>query len=342
MILIDKIINETAMEHMPRSWAIAPETIKNEVILSANRAWYVVPFILKNIYSILTTLIKSSHNRFIIGFQFFSPEFLTAFIADMQTNINSLLDIHHMCVSICVQNKEKVNKVFTECGADEFTFIRRSGFYFGFMFGCLQTIGWLFYDGNWLLPVCGFVVGWFTNYIALKIIFRPVEPTQFCGCFKIHGLFLKRQNEVSRTFARVICVELLNTEYMWKSILEGPNRGNFQALLRAHSIVFTENLIGGLRPFAVAAMGSEGFAKMKEDIAEKVIENISTIIPHTYKYTTKALDMERTIRESMQNLSSSEFEAVLHPAFEEDEMTLIFVGGVLGMLVGVIQIFALF
>lgn len=308
LLLIDDIIQETAMEHMPNSWYYIPKSVKNEIILSANRA---------------------------------CPGFLSAFIADMQANINSILDISAMCVKACEDNREKVNKVFQECGKKEFLFIRRSGFYFGFLFGCCQAVLWLFYDGWWLLPVCGFVVGWFTNYLALKIIFRPIHPVRLFN-HQIQGIFLKRQKEVSATFARVNCVELLNTETMWKTILEGPNKENFQALLRAHTIVFTEKLIGGLRPFALAAMGTEGFAKMKEDVAEKVIVKIHTIIPLTYQYTTEAMDLEATIRKSMQELPPDEFEAVLHPAFEEDEITLIFVGGVLGMLVGVIQIFAIF
>ena len=84
-------------------------------------------------------------------------------------------------------------------------------------------------------------------------------------------------------------------------------------------------------------MGNEGFANM--DVTEKVIEAIPTIIPLTYDYTTQALDLENTIRKSIQKLPPDEFESVLHPAFEQDEMTLIFVGGFLGMLVGVIQMF---
>jgi uncharacterized membrane protein YheB (UPF0754 family) len=59
----------------------------------------------------------------------------------------------------------------------------------------------------------------------------------------------------------------------------------------------------------------------------------------SYDYTTEALDLENTIRTTMQKLSPEEFEGVLHPAFEEDEMTLIMVGGFLGMMVGIIQIF---
>ncbi len=257
----------------------------------------------------------------------------------MLININSILDVKKLIVGICVEHKEKVNKVFLKCGKEEFSFIRKSGFFFGFLFGSIQTVIYVYYDAKWLLPVCGFIVGWFTNFLALKVIFRPVKPVKVC-CFDyyLQGLFLKRQNEVSSVFAEVNCQEVLTTEKIWNFILNGPNRVNFQTLLRAHCIVFTEKIIGGLRPFAIATLGQDGFAIMKEDVAEKVIESMPSIIPLTYDYTTKALNLENTIRKSMQNLPSEEFEAVLHPAFQEDEMTLIFVGGVLGMIVGLIQI----
>jgi len=44
------------------------------------------------------------------------PEFLTAFIADMQANIHNVLDIKEMCITACVRNKKIVNKIFQECG----------------------------------------------------------------------------------------------------------------------------------------------------------------------------------------------------------------------------------
>ena len=150
---------------------------------------------------------------------------------------------------------------------------------------------------------------------------------------------MKRQREVSDTFARINCNELLSTDKIWEAILTGPNKKNFQLMLRAHSIVFTEKLIGGLKPLALAAMGNDQFQLMKEDIAMNVIAKLPALIGSSYDYTTEALDLENTIRTRMQALSPRDFEGVLHPAFEEDEMTLIMVGGVLGMLVGVVQIF---
>ena len=260
----------------------------------------------------------------------------------MQEHVEDVVDIKEFTVRYCVENKHLIVKIFQECGDKEFIFIRRSGLYFGFLFGLVQMGIWFVYDASWVLPVAGFLVGWFTNYIALKIIFRPLEPTSICCGVTIHGIFLKRQKEVSQVFARVVMTEILHVKAIWDAIFTGPLSSNFYAMLRAHTLVFTDKLVAELQPLAVASLGADQFAKMKEDIAQKVLDRIPDIIDHSYEYSEKALDMENTVATKMAELSSSDFEGVLHPAFEEDEIQLIFLGGLLGALVGVIQIFTLF
>jgi uncharacterized membrane protein YheB (UPF0754 family) len=191
------------------------------------------------------------------------------------------------------------------------------------------------------MPVAGFLVGWATNWLALKVIFKPILPQKYSG-ITIQGIFMKRQNEVAETFARVICVEILHIKAIWTAIFNGRLSKNFYAMLRAHTLAFTEKLLVEIEPLALAAMGSEKFLQMKEDIARKVMENIPSVIDASYQYTQDALDMEATIREKMKALPPDEFEGVLHPAFEEDEIQLILLGGVLGAIVGVIQLFTLF
>ena len=90
--------------------------------------------------------------------------------------------------------------------------------------------------------------------------------------------------------------------------MTGPLSANFFAMLRAHSIVFTERLVGGIKPLVVFSMGSQEYSEMKEEIAKQIADNLPLIMPHSYEYTTEALDMETTIRERMQKLSYAEFE----------------------------------
>lgn len=189
--------------------------------------------------------------------------------------------------------------------------------------------------------MAGFLVGWFTNYLALKVIFRPMKPKKFL-CWTIQGLFLKRQRKVSKVFARVVITEVVHVKAIWEAVFTGPLSSNFFAMLRSHTLIFTEKLVAELKPLAIAAMGANNFANMKEDIAQKVIESFPSIIDQSYEYTQEALHMEKTVRTKMQELQPEEFEGILHPAFEEDEILLIALGGVLGAIVGVIQIFTLF
>ena len=72
------------------------------------------------------------------------------------------------------------------------------------------------------------------------------------------------------------------------------------------------------------------------------MQKIPNAIDASYQYTQEALNMEGTIRDRMRELPSDEFEGVLHPAFQEDEIQLIALGGLLGCLVGILQVFTLF
>lgn len=56
---------------------------------------------------------------------------------------------------------------------------------------------------------------------------------------------------------------------------------------------------------------------------------------HTYINGT--LQVETTLIERLELLTAAEFERLLHPIFEEDELTLILAGGVLGMIAGGMQ-----
>jgi hypothetical protein len=306
--MLDEIISTTATEYMGDAWKNIPQAVKDDIVVTADNE---------------------------------SNAFLTDFMKDMQAHIEDVCDIKEMSVNACMENKALIVKIFQECGELEFVFIRRSGFYFGFIFGLFQMTAWFFYDKAWVLPAAGFLVGWATNWLALKIIFQPIHPVNICG-YTLHGIFLKRQAQVSAVFARVVCTEILHIKAIWTAIFTGRLKKNFFAMLRAHTLVFTGKLMAEIEPLGIAAMGSEKFLQMKEDIAQQVLDKIPTVIDASYEYTQEALGMEQTIREEMAKLPPDQFEGVLHPAFQEDEIQLIALGGGLGALVGLLQILTLF
>ena len=277
-----------------------------------------------------------------------APMFMSSLIEEIREDVEKVLDLEEMVVKNLLENKQMLNEIFMECGAKELKFIEYSGLVIGFLFGIGQAALWYFQRGDWILPVCGGAVGYITNWVALKMIFRPVEPIPVCGLFEIQGLFLKRQQEVSRIYARKNCSEVLTPAKMWSSILTGPKKGNFEEMLKRNTCEFVDQLAGNLKPLMENFMGGGGaaspgtWAELKNGIATDIVKVLPLHIELSYAYTEKALDMETEIRTKMQGLSPAAFEGVLHPVFEEDELKLILVGMVLGLAVGVLQLFVMF
>ena len=200
----------------------------------------------------------------------------------------------------------------------------------------------MFYRASWVLVVFGFAVGVITNFIALKLIFWPIEPFHFYG-FHLHGLYLRRKEEVASSFSEIICSEILTINSIWDSIFYGKLNRNFFALLRSHLLNTLDEMVGNDSRLCISiVLGERKLNVAKEEMVQKVMKDFPKLIEHGYQYMTDVFKMQSTMRERLISLTYAEFERLLHPAFEEDEILLVLVGGVLGGVVGLMQFFILF
>ena len=83
-------------------------------------------------------------------------------------------------------------------------------------------------------------------------------------------------------------------------------------------------------------------AALQDEVAELCLALLPQALPYAHAYTDEVLEVERTLREAMVAMSPVDFEGVLRPAFEEDELKLILIGAVLGALAGLAQLVAFF
>lgn len=128
---------------------------------------------------------------------------LIELVKEMQRDIESLLDLKQVVSSAFLRDKVLLGELFQKAGRKELEFLVNSGLSFGFFLGIFQMILWICFPNNWVLPVGGALVGYITNWVAIKLIFDPVEPTKV-GPFVFQGLFEKRQVEVSEEFSEFL------------------------------------------------------------------------------------------------------------------------------------------
>lgn len=259
-------------------------------------------------------------------------------------------------------DKELLSRIFEKCGRKELIFIRNFGGVMGLIFGLMQMFANIYFKGNvyfdhLMLPVSGFLLGWITNWIALKLIFRPIDPIIFklfycCGpTIKIQGLFLQRQREVSVEFAAFITKKILTAEHILESMYRGPSSDKVFIKVTKHLQDACDRFAGyeKFKPLIEYALGTDKFNQAKQEIIDglfnclelKCKKEILNVQKKLEQYTDEAMDIERLLRTKMAQLTSRQFEGVLHPVFEQDEIKLIMIGAMLGLLVGLFQVYVI-
>ncbi len=270
-----------------------------------------------------------------------TPQLVDNLVGDVSDNIEDLLDIKSMVIERLAKDKRLLNRIFIECGEVEFRFIINSGFYFGFLFGLVQMTVWYFYQSWWVLPFFGLMVGWATNWIALNVIFRPLHEKKV-GPFRFQGLFLKRQQEVAESFCHIVTHEILTVGNIINAILEGPKGDRARNMVKKHIKPLVDETTGMGKALTQVAFGPTGFATLKNQVGKKAIEISQTSFNNPVFETDRARAVESIMVERMIALSSEEFQDLLRPCFQEDEIKLILVGAFLGFAAGICQLVFVF
>lgn len=320
----EKLNAEEIVEEMrPKLDALSKEIIEEVMKQELPLVWRLLPRSQKE------ALYKDTAAQF--------PQAVSKLLLDVKSNIHELLEIDRMMVEGLTKDPSMLNRIFQKCGEKEFKFIEHSGFGFGFFFGLIQMIIWYYHQHWWLLPVGGLVVGYITNFLALKLIFRPVNPVKI-GPLTIQGLFMKRQNEVSEEYAKILAEELLTSEKIFEFVVRNNGMESLADLARKHVKEVVDHATGSTKKTVLKlAFGNGKYERIKHLAAEMFVQELPSSIYSMFGYADRSLQIGKTLESKLKSLSKLEFEDVLHPIFKEDEFVLIVVGAVLGAIAGLIQ-----
>ena len=319
-----EITNEVVNAQIPRIWDNTPDLIKEGIY--------------KNICEELPLVVEK-------------------IIEQVRTDINELLNIKTLSVTELLKNKQLLNDIFQKVGKEEFRFIEHSGWMFGFPLGIIQMLIVYFYDQNalnWLteaqaiigtgilLAFFGLLVGWLTNYLALKLIFEPLKPKKILFFWSYQGLFIKRQEDVSTEYAKLITQNILTTENMFEFMVRGEGATHFKEIIEKHISIVVDKTVEEAKPWSQLFTNQKQLDTVKNITAFRFEEELPISIRNIYGYAEEALNLNHTMAHRMATLPPDEFVGFLRPAFQEDEWILISVGAILGCLAGITQFFAFF
>ena len=257
---------------------------------------------------------------------------------DLADRAGALVDFDRLVVEqLSGDNADRLAHVAEEVGAKELRFIEWYGGVFGFAIGLVQAAAFSLFGQWWTMPMAGAIVGLGTNWLAIQMIFRPLEPTRFLGLVTYQGMFPKRQAEIAADYGRIAANEVFTASNLIDHVLANPSTQSMAGELEQRA----RNEFARLRPMLTAVAATEPTDEDLERIEKLLLERFGALAngarPVVESHLDGVLGIHELIESRLSTLDKRQFERMLRGIFEEDEIILVVIGAVLGGAVGTLQ-----
>lgn len=185
------------------------------------------------------------------------------------------------------------------------------------------------------LPLLGGVIGYITNWIAVKMIFRPIRPVKFLG-IRIQGLMPRRQKDLADSIGRVVGGHLVQHDDIAKTLRDLDLEDMLGSVLDkglAPKIESLRNLplIGGF-------LTAERVEDLKKALVEGILSQREEIFAKLEEALEKGLDVQKVVAEKVAGFPMEKLEALVLEVASKELRAIVILGAVLGCLIGIGQV----
>jgi uncharacterized membrane protein YheB (UPF0754 family) len=190
----------------------------------------------------------------------------------------------------------------------------------------------------YLLPILAALIGWITNYLAIKMLFHPHQPKKILG-LTFQGVFPKRQAQIAEKLGDLVANELFSMKDVAQKIedlstqpealeevgkrIEQTIRGKLISAFPMLSMFLSDEMIEKVTSLFKGEL--EDFLRVSsQGLAVKMEESV---------------DIQTLVREKVQAFSSNKIEELLLGFMEQEFRFIEKIGAFLGFLIGCIQVF---
>lgn len=185
-----------------------------------------------------------------------------------------------------------------------------------------------------LLASIGGVIGYITNVLAIKLIFRPIEPIKVPILnFEIIGLIPKRRNEISKNIGEIIQEEFLSMDDIISNIMNEEDKENIIEYIKEKIKNIAQEKMSFV-PFPIRGM-IEGYIMDAVDVEVKsAINELSEDIMNKAK---ERINIQEIVENKINELDLYQLEELIIKVAKKELKHIEILGLVLGFLIGIIQ-----
>ena len=189
----------------------------------------------------------------------------------------------------------------------------------------------------YLLPIVAALIGWITNFLAVKMLFHPREARKILF-FTFHGVFPKRQKALADKLGDIVSAELISITDISSKIKEFASSDEVLNDVGKRIEATIRNKL--VSTFPMLSMF------LSDEMVEKVTSLFKIELQEFLEETSKSLgekleneiDIKKLVSQRVSNFSSQKLEELLNQLMKTEFRFIELIGAIIGFLIGCFQI----
>ncbi len=185
-----------------------------------------------------------------------------------------------------------------------------------------------------LFPIVGGLIGYTTNYLAVKMLFRPHKPIGI-GPLKVQGVLPKRRNDISTSIAATVEEELISIKdltVILKNLDLGTEiDGMVDDFFKSSDYEGKSEILSKINVTINAYMRSK--------VKKSLNKNKEGLITDFIRRIEGEVDFKDIIEKKIDGYDLNQLENIVMRVSSNELRYITIIGGVLGFMVGLVQMF---
>jgi uncharacterized membrane protein YheB (UPF0754 family) len=189
------------------------------------------------------------------------------------------------------------------------------------------------------LPLITALIGWFTNKVAVWMLFHPKTPVNFLG-YRWQGLIPRRQNEIAEQTGEIIEQEILQKHLLSASLREMDFTPHFHKFIDE---LVGKALVEKLRamPFIGGFLNDSLVGQFTEMAKSEIDTHAAPFIDQVASDLEQRVHVKQLVEDRIKALNLDDLERLVHKIAAKEFRSIELLGGVLGFVIGLIQLLLL-
>jgi uncharacterized membrane protein YheB (UPF0754 family) len=186
------------------------------------------------------------------------------------------------------------------------------------------------------IPLISALIGWVTNYLAIKMLFRPHKPVKILG-FTIQGILPRRKSDLAIQIGETVEKELISHDDIKKAI-DNPD---FHKELSVTVVGAIETVLVtklGANPMLAMFLSGDMVESIKGMLAEEVEKEVPVFMETMFERMESYIDFKELVARKVDEFDMDKLEAIVYDIASKELKTIEILGAVLGFLVGLVQL----